>query len=351
MSNSLEIDFLAVGNGEKSGDAIAFRYGDFSDPSKQNVIVIDGGTKESGKELCKLIKETYGTKTIDVVICSHPDGDHASGLTEVLGDEELTISHLLIHKPWEHSKTIRNLFHDGRITNDSLSDRLKAAYNYAHECVEIAEKRGINIHEPFSGLSYGDKTIRVLGPDKEYYQSLLPDFAKSPQTKVSTLQKSYSVIKEAVNWVKETLQIETLSEDGETSAENNSSTVILFEFENEKYLFTGDTGIPALNRVLDYSKVKQIDISNIKFMQVPHHGSKRNISPSILNSIKCKIAYISASKDSPKHPAKKVINAYIRRGAKVYTTEGTGLNHHVNTVTRSGWSAATPQPFYNKVEE
>ncbi|HLV39997.1 MBL fold metallo-hydrolase, partial [Xanthomarina sp.] len=85
MNKSLEIDFLAVGNGEKSGDAIAFRYGDFTDPNKQKVIVIDGGTKESGKELCTLIKSTYHTNTIDLVVCTHPDGDHASGLTEVLG--------------------------------------------------------------------------------------------------------------------------------------------------------------------------------------------------------------------------------------------------------------------------
>tara|TARA_R110002050_G_scaffold248024_1_gene385827 strand:- start:931 stop:1986 length:1056 start_codon:yes stop_codon:yes gene_type:complete len=351
MSKSLEIDFLAVGNGEKSGDAIAFRYGDFSEPSKQTVIVIDGGTKDSGRELCKLIKQTYGTNTIDVVVCTHPDGDHASGLTEVLGDEELTIHHLLIHKPWEHSQRIKDLYHDGRITSNSFSDRLKRAYNYAHECVEIAEKRGIKIHEPFSGLSYDNNTIRILGPDKSYYESLLPDFTKSPQAKESTLQKSFSAVKEAINWVIETMQIETLGEDGETSAENNSSAVLLLELDGSKYLFTGDTGIPALSRVIDYCETNQIDISNIKFMQVPHHGSKRNISPSILDAIKCKTAYVSASKDAPKHPAKKVINAYIRRGANVFTTEGNGLSHRINASSRSGWSTATPEPFHNKVEE
>ena len=51
--NSLEIDFLAVGNGEKSGDAIAIRYGDFDDKQKQYTIIIDGGTIDSGKELIK----------------------------------------------------------------------------------------------------------------------------------------------------------------------------------------------------------------------------------------------------------------------------------------------------------
>ncbi len=43
-----EIDFLPVGNGDKSGDAIAVRYGE---PGNYKVMVVDGGTKESGQAL------------------------------------------------------------------------------------------------------------------------------------------------------------------------------------------------------------------------------------------------------------------------------------------------------------
>ena len=38
-----QIDFLPVGDGAKSGDAIAMRFGDFSDAMKTFVVVIDGG--------------------------------------------------------------------------------------------------------------------------------------------------------------------------------------------------------------------------------------------------------------------------------------------------------------------
>lgn len=38
-----EIDFLAVGDGERSGDAIAVRYGS---PGAYRVMVVDGGTKD-----------------------------------------------------------------------------------------------------------------------------------------------------------------------------------------------------------------------------------------------------------------------------------------------------------------
>ena len=48
-----EIDFLSVGNGEKSGDAIAIRCGNILDgnSSEQRIIVIDGGYKETGEVL------------------------------------------------------------------------------------------------------------------------------------------------------------------------------------------------------------------------------------------------------------------------------------------------------------
>ena len=64
MEQSLEIDFLAVNSGEKSGDAICLRYGDFSSAGTQNVIVIDGGTLESGRNMVKHIKDNYQTNML-----------------------------------------------------------------------------------------------------------------------------------------------------------------------------------------------------------------------------------------------------------------------------------------------
>ena len=57
-----EIDVLAVGEGERSGDAIAIRFGDpGTRPDQWPVIVVDGGTLDSGERLVDLIKNSYGT--------------------------------------------------------------------------------------------------------------------------------------------------------------------------------------------------------------------------------------------------------------------------------------------------
>ena len=348
MKEQLQIDFLPVDSGEKSGDAIAFRYGDFTHRSTFKVVVIDGGTKDSGNRLVEHIQQYFHTNEVDLVICTHPDADHASGLRQVMN--QCVVKELWIHKPWDHSEAIRDLFQDGRITGNSLSERLKLAYNYAHELVELAEEKGIDVREPFAGRKTEDGKVNVLGPTVDYYRELIPEFSRSPQQKTTVLENLTRTFNKAINWIQETLHIETLDDSGITSAVNLSSAVILLEFNNKKYLFTGDAGIQSLEKVLEYTKNNYIDISNIEFFQVPHHGSKRNISPAILNAIKCKTAYVSASKDAPKHPAKKVTNALIRRGANVYKTGGQVISHH-NNAPRDGWTSLTPIQFFDQVEE
>lgn len=349
MNESLQIDFLAVISGEKSGDAIAFRYGDFSERKLYKVVVIDGGTLQSGADLVEHLKTHYETNHVDLVICTHPDADHASGLRQVI--RNCTVGELWMHLPWKHSAYISHLFHDGRITDNSLSQRLKDEYNYIHELEQIANNNGIKIREPFAGKEFDNGKIQVLGPETSYYRELVPHFARSPEINENTFVKAFTTLTEkAVAWIDETFDIETLDNSGKTSSENLSSSVVLLNLNGEKYLFTGDAGIESMEKVINYCKINNIDISNIKFFQVPHHGSRRNISPAILNAIKCKGAYISASKESEKHPSKKVINALIRRGAEVFSTEGTGFCHKMNSKSREGWSSAKSHPFYDQVE-
>ena len=168
------------------------------------------------------------------------------------------------------------------------------------------------------------------------------------------------VSKVAKAWGKETLQE---PEEKATSAENNTSVVLLLQLAGKQLFFTSDTGVPALERAADLADQLGIDLTASTFEQVPHHGSKRNVGPTILNRIvgpklpastspKTKTVVVSASKGGmPKHPAKKVTNAYQRRGAKVLATQGDSLRHSHEAPARSGWGPATPLPFYNEVED
>ena len=146
------------------------------------MIVIDGGTIDTGKSMIKHIREVYGTNYVDLVVCTHPDGDHASGLREIV--REMSVNELWMHQPWEHSDEIKHLFKDGRMTANSLSQKLKDAYGFAYDLEEIAKEKGdITIREPFAGLSFDNFNIEILGPSEDYYLELMPSFTKTPEVK------------------------------------------------------------------------------------------------------------------------------------------------------------------------
>jgi beta-lactamase superfamily II metal-dependent hydrolase len=350
---AFEIDFHPVGNGEKGGDAITLRYGKLNslDNFSQKNIIIDGGSLESGKSIVEHIKNVYNANTVDLVINTHPDNDHCSGLREVLNN--LTVKELWVHRPWLSASEFKDMFKDGRITTNSLKQRLKDSLNIVAELEEIAKNKNITIKQPFAGQTFDNNIITVLSPTEDYYKELLPQFRSTPEPKNErVLSKAFSVVRDAVNWLNETLHIETLDETGETSPENNTSVVTLFRYAEKQVLFTGDAGIPALKNVIEMTDNCNYSLRNLDVLQVPHHGSKRNVSPSILNKIKGKSAYISTPKeDNPKHPAKKVTNALIRREMKPYQTKGNILCYRHNIPTRSGYSSATQIPFHSQVEE
>ena len=348
-----EIDYIPVGTGEKGGDAIALRYGDFSDPMKQNVVVIDGGTKDSGKLLVEHIKEHYSASHIDLIVASHLHMDHISGLTEVL--ENFTVGKLAVHCPWEHTQAIKKMTHTSS-TLGRLETKLEKSLSGLSTLVDLAASKKVPIIQPFQGEKLLEGVF-VLGPAKDYYQQLLANFGATPQVKEEhRIEKVISFAKETAAWIAEAMHIETLSDDhADTDAENNSSLILLAIFDNKKFLFTGDAGKGALTKAIEFADSIQPDLLlSVDFFDVPHHGSKRNLGPSILNKLMPKKAFICCPpKGDPKHPSRKVINALLRRDCKVHTNKsGFTLCHRSdNAPARSGWGAATPESFFDQVEE
>lgn len=362
----LEIDFLAVGDESQSGDAIALRWGDL-DGSRENqwVAIVDGGFKETGNKIVSFVKTRYDTDRIDIVLSTHPDEDHANGLMVVL--EELRVGTLLMHQPWkhEHTNNISDMFKSGRVTDQSVRAHLRKSLDAAADLEALAKKKGINIIEPFNGIGTPDGTFKIVGPTNDFYQSLLPNFRGTPEPKSVFATGLEDVFKKAANsvanFIDETFGVETLTDEGETSPENNSSAIALLTVDDNSYMFTGDAGQPALLQVADFLESTRFDNETLKFIQVPHHGSRRNVGPTVLNRLlgkpnsedkKTRTAFLSAArKGEPKHPSRKVANAFRRRGAYVYATQGQNIWHHEDAPDRSDYSTLAPLAFFSEVEE
>ncbi len=195
----------------------------------------------------------------------------------------------------------------------------------------------------------------MLGPSRDYYRLLLANFRDTPAPKSSIsqiLQKAGAAVKDAVEWVAETMSLdfEALDDSGETSPENNSSMILLLTIDGQKALLTADAGIPALTAAADYAEAQGIMLNDLLFMQLPHHGSAHNVGPAILNRIMGKVAFVSAGPTAPRHPAKRVTNAVHRRNGVPCVTAGKPLRHAVSAPPRSGWVPVSPVPFYDRVE-
>lgn len=361
-----DIEFLPVGDGTKAGDAIVVSY---VTTRGHEVIVVDGGTQESGEAMVEHIRTHFGQAIISHVVNSHPDADHASGLRPIL--ENFKVENLWIHQPWLHSAAIRPLLKDARWTVDGISRTLQEEYPVIVELVTTAAAQGTAVAEPFQGGWIGP--FLILSPTVHAYQCLLPQFRKGPAPDSDVLKQARmwieprkpsvfsALVEKAMSFVSERWDIETLREGGVTAAENETSVVLYGHFDGSGVLLTADAGINALTWACNYAESQGIDLKKLSLIQVPHHGSRNNVSPSILNRLigipqgkdapGKMTAAVSVPKDDENHPRRVVMNAFRRRGAPVSKTQGAKFRFYSGLPRRQNYSDAEPFPFFERVED
>ncbi|HXR30362.1 MAG TPA: MBL fold metallo-hydrolase [Solirubrobacterales bacterium] len=304
-----EIDFLPVGEEAAHGDAIALRY---TQPSGEWVHgVIDAGYRGDGERLLEHVQTYYETELLDFVLLTHPDADHVNGMGEVM--RGIKVVNLLLHRPEQHG-----------FPNNSGAKP-------ASELVELAEKQGTKVVEPFAGTGGFDGTFMVAGPSVDYYRELL----KEQETTTKAAPKPAAVR------LAEALAVEPQPElpdfpmevpfddDGGTNPRNNSSAILQILNGDERLLFTGDAGVPAIDRAMDQLEGNG-QVGPLKLFQVPHHGSRHNLDSETLDRVLGPIGQdgdgvgiVSVAPKDPKKPSPRITNACGRRGYRVWATADT----------------------------
>lgn len=359
MGDFFEIDFLDV-EATKSGDAIPLRY---SINGELRIHVTDGGFQDTGDSIIEHINKYYGNPSyIDSVVVTHPDGDHAGGLRKLFGTFE--IGELWMLRPWLYSEELIDRF--SRFTSvENLTKRLKDLYPNLVALEELAEVYGVPIYEPFQRASIGN--FIVMAPTKSRYLDLIVESEKTPeaakQEQVSLAEAAGRVFAKAIELIRATWGEESFPED-DTSAENNMSVIQYANLCGNKILLTGDAGRDALEEAADYAPYVGLALPGIDRIQVPHHGSRHNVSTEILDrwlgprlqtkpneSSTTFTAIVSAAKADDDHPRKSVVRAFIHRGGKVITTEGGSKRTGHNAPKREGWVAVEPVPYPEDQEE
>jgi beta-lactamase superfamily II metal-dependent hydrolase len=362
MADYFEIDFLDVET-KKSGDAIPIRY---CQNESTSIHVVDGGFQGTGAAVVEHIRKHYGNpKIIDRVIVTHPDQDHAGGLQTVL--EEVQVRELWMLRPWLYAAEVIHRF-ENYSSVQNLEGKLRALYPAIAALEEIAVRRRIPVGAPFQGSQLGAFT--VLAPSKARYLDLIVSSEKTPESTEEaargTLDSGLNLLEKAaakvVAFVKAAWGVEVFSPE-DTSAENEMSVVQFANLCGERILLTGDAGRGTLTEAADFATALGIQLPGIQRFQVPHHGSRRNVSTAVLDrwlgprrgTQPAKgqgsfTAVVSVAKEDKDHPRKAVTRALIHRGANVYTTRSGTVCSFRNAPSR-GWGPVEASEYPDEQEQ
>jgi beta-lactamase superfamily II metal-dependent hydrolase len=337
MYNGIEVDMLSLGN----ADCILVSF--WSGPTAQRVL-IDGGNKADAPAVRAFLRNLK-IETIDDVLSTHLHDDHSGGLIELLADETLKFGKVWCHVPHWHVDNMDKVWAALKSAGSASDEaaKIRKSLQTVTDIYNIAKKRNIPIEEPFKGKRVG--FLEVCSPTLEFYNGLVVEMTDVEKIKAEDeAQTRYDVQTNLEEAMSKALAGEdsdsSLLTDPHTEPENEASVVTGITHDKKVCLFTADAGTCALTNVLrDYPGCKKLF-----WMQIPHHGSRRNVTKNLIDLFAPNTAFVCAE-GSKKHPRRAVVSAFKDAGTKVYSThypKPLPLRQCVGTVpTREGYEPAT----------
>lgn len=309
---------LSVGD----ADALIFHvvYRELNEPWHFTA-VIDAGKVEDGQKVVDFIWEYHnhnpykGKPFIDLVVATHPDGDHIGGLKKVL--ESCYVSEIWI-------RDIEAYKDKGTIKLATRQQNLDLIH-YILQCFG-----GDIIKQPFAGDSFiplGSLSpiLEVVGPTKEYFHSQLSNLRPLKIPKEALLLEAQ----------RDCFEIDPPPETAENNISIIMKSTLIIGGREYRLVFLGDAGKTPL------TEVKSSLDQNITWLKIPHHGSKAGLSRELLDYLRPKVTYVSAA-FTDDHPTECVVKTLREYGCRTYGTKRAHLRSYAgNMPAREGWSKAT----------
>ena len=259
----LHLVFCDVGQ----GDAILIYQG-------TTQILVDGGPSQRVLN-CLSNHLPFWDRTVEMVILTHPQADHFTGLIDVI--ERYSVKQFVVNS----------------IANDS------EGFWEFYQAV-IAEEA--KIYSPKAGdkIRLGPIQFLVLWPKEKLGSELV-------------WQNSH--LRGEPGSISGHLGGETLGAATYSGDLNESSIVLKLSFGNFDALLTGD-----ISTKID----GQLDLSDIEVLKVAHHGSKYSTGEEFLKQVEPELAVISVGKNRFGHPTNEVIERIRELGISILRTDEEG---------------------------
>lgn len=332
-----------------NGDCILVEY----IPSR--FILIDGGYADTYRDYLlprmRIIVSEGGI--IDLVVVTHIDGDHISGIIKMLEEEEMPITIGEIwYNGYRHVQSVaivsdkQESFVHRNICNETPNtDAMPISAKQGCSLSTLIARKNIPWNIPAGGnamaapmsIQLGEATLHILSPNDSDLRRL-SDFWKKRLIKDGLLAKAhsyeywddafeFSLSKEKPGFHFHTKKVSKTYDwsmiKGEpyipdNSATNGSSISFVLETAGKRVLFLGDshaeTVIGSLNLLYGEAN-KPYKFNAVK---LSHHGSYNNNSPELLNVISSDKWLISTNGDKYNHPDKPTLAHIITKEPEKY---------------------------------
>ncbi|MCI8417295.1 MAG: DUF4131 domain-containing protein [Lachnospiraceae bacterium] len=229
-----------------------------------NTYLMDGGSsseKQTGSYILEPFFKYQGRGEADVLLVSHLDWDHISGITELLEEELLKVGCLVLPAMSGGTGSV------GNTQEDEAYQKLK----------NLAKEKGIPVQVMGAGdcLREGDLVLRCLGPER-----------------------------------------------GQSYENRNAASLVLsLEYKSLRVLLTGDLEGKGEARVLEQKEL----LGSYDILKVAHHGSQYSTGEEWLSQVRPVVGLISCGEEnSYGHPHRELLHRLKERGCHTYMTPRDG---------------------------
>lgn len=281
------IDILGAGH----GDCLLVTCG-------ETLILVDSGPKtfKVRRKVIKVLTELLAGRAIDVAIVTHNDDDHIGGYKYIL-ESGISIKKLIFNSLDLIAKIIK-----------SNSGQKRISFRQDIDLQNLLNTRGISVQTfqyENSTLSFNGIKLTALTPNQTILERLNNRAAVvRAQKKISGSKLKDTPISECLVEIKN--MKDKFVED--SSLTNKSSISFILEYEGIRVLFLGDCHPSDLLNALKSSAHIGAQFHAVK---LSHHGSEKNTSSELLETLGETDYIICADKSHHGHPNNKTISRVI----------------------------------------
>lgn len=327
-----------------NGDCILIEY------LKGHYVLVDGGYVNTYNDYLQptLTKIARADNTLDLVIVSHIDADHISGVIKMLEECILPVSiqniwhnsYRHIQSPVVNSEKREEIMRHNIAKEAFVTDSRKISAKQGSTLAALIQLNKLAWNKQFSGNAVvsptccvvNDATFYILSPNQDCMNSLAL-FWKRKLIQNGLLAKNhcnefwddafdfclsqdkpgFHINRKMIsktNDIKRYLDVEYTAD---TSVTNASSISFLLEANGKKILMLGDSKAEIIINSLNDLYTDQQRPIWFDAIKLSHHGSFNNNSPELLKMIDSTNWIISTNGDLYNHPDKEVIAHIITK--------------------------------------